>query len=985
MPLNYFIALALTITGMIYLMLGTNTYVTDTKSHMRRRYIITCIWLAIWSFSYALMTLTHSEELVRLFWSIGFFATFMFFPSWVNFLYYFTSQKWHRAKQIMPLLYLGAIVIAVITICSGTTEFVKTEFGYQFIYEISPIFIIVNVYVIILASLMLYMQMQWMRSSRFVRQKKTAFIYFLSSIIILPPAHILEGIIPIYFNSSAVPFATVLLLFVSVQFYRAARTNKALDISLENVSQDIFTSVTMPVLVLNYNNDVVLANSAAKRLWENDIIGCNAVDLFLVGNTNPESSFFDENLENSRITIATVSGNINCKMLLTIVKDMYGDVLNKIITVSDITELLNAIEKADLASKAKSSFLANMSHEIRTPLNAITGMTELALREDIDSVSREYIKTIKQASSNLLSIVNDILDFSKIETGKLEILTSEYSVPSLINDVVGTIRIETMDLPIRFFVYVDKNIPHTLIGDEMKIRQALINVLGNAVKYTEQGFVSLSVSGEFLQDDIVCLTMDVVDSGKGIRQENIGSLFDDFARFDTESNRSIDGMGLGLAITKNIIDTMNGDIFVESEYGKGSTFTIKFPQEYKSRMPIVTIQNPDDVSVLIYENCEKTSDSLSDTFINLGVRYTIASTESDLHRLVMGHSFDFLFVSHRLYKQCEGLITKYKGSAKVVLLMEFDETISEPVLNNNVEVIVLPAYSIPIANIINGISGSFIYEQTKKPVVTFTASGANVLLVDDIKTNLQVAKGLLQPYCMRIDLCSSGNEAIKALEKKNYDIVFMDHKMPDMDGVETTQRIREMGVHNKYYKDVPIIALTANAITGVNEMFLSSGFNDFLSKPIDVIRLNKVLERWIPKDKQKKVTNKSIAPARAEGGVILIDGLDVDTGISRTGGTIEFYIKCLSVFCDDGYKKIKEIEESLSNGDITLFVIHVHGLKSASAFIGADWLSRAASALEEAGKREDIAFIKLNTNKFLLSMKSLLDSISDWKNKRSSS
>ena len=983
MPLNYFVALTLSITGMMYLILGVNTYVGDTKSHMRQCYIVTCICLAAWSFSYTLMTLAHSRELARIFWSFGFFATMVFFPCWVNFLYYFTGEKWRRPKQTMLLLYLGAIIIAVATIFSDSIELVKTNLGFQFIYEVSPIFIVVHVYIAILFLLMLCIQIRWIRSSHFVRQKKTAFIFLLSSILVLPPAHILEGIIPIYFNSSAVPLATVLLLFVSMQFYRSARTNKALDINIRNVSEDVFTSVTMPVLVLSYNNDVVLANSAANNLWENEIIGCNAADLFLVDRQKPGSLFFNENQESARVTITIPSGEIYCNLLLTIVKDRYGDVLNKIITVSDITELLNAIEKADQASKAKSSFLANMSHEIRTPLNAISGMTELALREDIGSVSREYIKTIKQASSNLLSIVNDILDFTKIETGKLEILSSEYSMPSLINDVVGTIRMETIDLPIQLFVYVDKNIPHTLIGDEMKIRQALINVLGNAVKYTEKGFVDLSVSGEFLQDGVVCLTMSVKDSGKGIRQENIGSLFDDFARFDMETNRSIEGMGLGLAITKSIIDAMDGSISVESEYGKGSKFTLKFPQEYKSPTPIASVENPDNISVLIYEDCEKASGNLASTFENLGVGYSIASAEPDLRKLILGRSFDFLFLSYRLYKQCEQLIVKYRGRAKVVLLMEFDETISEPIPGNNVKVIVLPAYSIPIANIFNGISGNFIYEQTKKPVVTFTAPDANVLIVDDIKTNLQVAKGLLQPYGMRIDLCNSGYEAIKALEIKNYDVVFMDHKMPGLDGVETTQRIREQGARNMYYKDVIIVALTANAITGANEMFLSSGFNDFLSKPIDVVRLNKVLERWIPKDKQKKIISKKATSVDAQDGAIIIEGLDVDLGISRTGGTTEFYIKCLSVFYDDGHAKIKEIQESLNNGDIALFTVHVHGLKSAAAFIGADWLSRAANALEDAGRCRDVKFVESHTPKFLQSLKNLLSNIHDWKNGRS--
>jgi len=381
--------------------------------------------------------------------------------------------------------------------------------------------------------------------------------------------------------------------------------------------------------------------------------------------------------------------------------------------------LLGLIE-ANKASKAKTKFLAKMSHEIRTPMNAIIGMAELALRENMPSTVKEYILTVKQAGSNLLSIINDILDFSKIESGKLEVVPSNYLFSSLINDVVSIIKMRIRDSGLRFDINIDNNIPNSLFGDETRIRQVLLNVLNNAVKYTKKGFISLSASGE-IKEGTVLLTIKIADSGIGIKPEYLKKLFDEFVQVD----KGFEGTGLGLAITKNLLTAMGGDISVQSEYGKGSTFTVKLPQKISS---------------------------------------------------------DELFDS---------------------------------IKNDNL-------------------------------TIKFNAPNAKVLVVDDIDANLKVVKGLMQPYKMQVDLCTSGAEAIEMIKANSYDIVFMDHMMPEMDGVEATKLIRET------HTNLPIIALTANAVSGVREMFLANGFNDFLSKPIDIIKLNSILEKWLPKEKQEK-------------------------------------------------------------------------------------------------------------------------------------
>jgi signal transduction histidine kinase/CheY-like chemotaxis protein/HPt (histidine-containing phosphotransfer) domain-containing protein len=514
--------------------------------------------------------------------------------------------------------------------------------------------------------------------------------------------------------------------------------------------------------------------------------------------------------------------------------------------------------KARNANETKSKFLANMSHEIRTPMNAIIGMAELALRENMVSTAKEHILTIKQAGTNLLSIINSILDFSKIESGKLEIVPIDYMFSSLVNDVVNIIRMRVTDSGLRFEINIDSNIPNALFGDEIRIRQVLLNILSNAVKYTKKGFISFAVSGETI-DDTVFLTINVTDSGIGIKKEDLKKLFDDFVRLDFIANKGVEGTGLGLAITKSLVKAMGGEINVYSEYGKGSTFTVKLPQKIHSYEPLGAIK-----------------------------------------------------------------------------------TLEEHHNDNNAP-------------------------------VKFKAPKARVLIVDDINTNLKVAQGLMLPYKMQIDLCLSGAESIEAVSENRYDLVFMDHMMPEMDGVEATKHIRELS--NPYCKNLPIVALTANAVSGTKEMFLSNGFNDFLSKPIDTVKLDAVLSKWLPEKKQEKSKTRKVAIVSETGSSIKIEGINTKKGISMTGGTPELYIQTLATFHKDGVKKIEEIKKCLETDNYPLYTTYIHALKSASASIGASELSETAKALEVASRKEDLEFVKLHNAQFILALEVLLDNI----------
>jgi CheY-like chemotaxis protein/anti-sigma regulatory factor (Ser/Thr protein kinase) len=474
-------------------------------------------------------------------------------------------------------------------------------------------------------------------------------------------------------------------------------------------------------------------------------------------------------------------------------------------------------------------------------------MAELALREKEMSAAREHISMVKQAGANLLSIINDVLDLSKIEAESLKIIPRNYRFSSLLNDVISIIRMRIIDSQLLFVVNVDSTVADELIGDEPRIRQILVNLLTNAVKYTDRGYVSLGISYEPAENDAIKLVIKVKDSGRGVKEEDIGKLFDEYMRVDTETNIGIEGIGLGLTITKRLVKVMGGDIGVESEYGKGSVFTVTLPQRVYNPQRIATVENASEKRTLVYESRGVYAESIAYSVENLGGSCVMVSDDDELKQALNTGSFSYLFTSRGLHERHKDMLEQYKTEIKIVLLTEF----GDPVPDKKLITLAMPAHSVSIANILNGGSEKYSYSDAGESIARFIAPDARVLLVDDINTNLIVAKGLLQPYKMEVDLRLSGIEAIKAVQVNKYDIIFMDHKMPGMDGMEAMERIRALKSEDGgSFESIPIIALTANAVSGMREMFLENGFNDYLSKPIDTGKLNEVLESWIPKEKQ---------------------------------------------------------------------------------------------------------------------------------------
>lgn len=488
-------------------------------------------------------------------------------------------------------------------------------------------------------------------------------------------------------------------------------------------------------------------------------------------------------------------------------------------------------DKAILASKSQAKFLANMSHEIRTPINAVLGMNEMILREEKDPQIRSYAEDIQSAGKTLLSLINDILDLSKIESGKMEIVPVDYDVSSLLNDCYNLVVKRARDKGLLLEYDCNLSVPRRLFGDEVRIRQIIINFLTNAIKYTDAGKVNLSLDYRREEDQRIILIIRVKDTGQGITPEDQKKIFDSFQRVKEEQNRNIEGTGLGLSITKQLLDLMQGTVLVDSVYGQGSTFTVEIPQG-------IVIDEP---------------------------------------------------VGENLYSQ------------------EQDEV---PIVEQ--EVVVYP--------------------------------DCRTLIVDDVSMNLRVMEGLLKRTKIKIDTAISGKECLNRVCQRKYDIIFLDHMMPDLDGIETLKRMHTL--EGNLNQDTPVIMLTANAIAGAREEYLQAGFTDYLAKPVDGKHIEKMLKKYLPEERHK--SNVSALQAK-------YPFLDVEIGMGFSGGNEEFYEEILAMFVEGD--KTKDFEQCLEQKDWQHYQRHAHGLKGTAGAIGATALSKFASEMEDAagaGQEEKI-------------------------------
>lgn len=533
-------------------------------------------------------------------------------------------------------------------------------------------------------------------------------------------------------------------------------------------------------------------------------------------------------------------------------------------------------EEAETAANSKSAFLANISHEIRTPLNAILGMNELVLRESRQPHIKEYAMYIKNSGKSLLTIISDILDLSKIESGKVYLVNENYSLSSLVEDVERSIQKRIMEKGLELKIYVEPELHENLKGDEVRIKQIIMNLLTNAVKYTEKGEVRLYITGTVV-DNKQDLTIEVSDTGIGMRSEDMDKLFTNFERLDLKRNRSVEGTGLGLPITKNLLVAMGGDITVSSVYGEGSTFTATVGQE---------IVNEEQIGDYRKKYKEK------------------------LHHEVCYHE-------------------------------------------------------------------------------SFHAEDARILVVDDNEVNLKIVVGLAKNTKLQIDTALSAAEGLKLIRQHSYQLLLIDHMMPEMDGIEMLQHVKTMD--GGIYKDIPAVAITANALSGAKQTYLDAGFCGYLSKPIDPERFEQIIKDNLPQEyvtecedengdtaTEGQETDGTSDPKQAE--EWSIPGIDIAKALSYIGGSRELYISLLQTYLDGSEERIRKLEECKNKEDIFNYDITIHGLKGISASIGADSMAVAAAGLEEACKDPQTAmtYIQMNHDQAVSQYRELLEQIKKW-------
>ena len=610
------------------------------------------------------------------------------------------------------------------------------------------------------------------------------------------------------------------------------------------------------------------------------------------------------------------------------------------------------------AVKMKSDFLANMSHEIRTPMNAVIGMAEMALREDIPDNARSYINQIKSSGRALLTIINDILDFSKIESGKMDISPVEYEPMSLFNDVANIIMTRLMDKEIELILNMNVDMPHLIYGDNVRIRQILINLANNAVKFTRSGQVRFVVDFTWIDSENIMLSVAVEDTGIGIKPENINKIFESFSQLDSKRNRDVEGSGLGLAISKNLLNLMNGTIHVESEYGRGSVFSFKLPQKVVDKTPSMSVKDPSGVLAIgLFENIYL-SDGFTWDAAKLGVSVMNLALDADLpmacdtfRKRNPGRKL-FVFIEQELLTEEKKTYFRKNPDICAVVVAGFFDKIESDI--SNLLVVKKPLSAMNMAMILNHEKVRYSVTQEHADEISFTAPEAKVLIVDDNSVNLTVSEGLLEPLKMKTSTAISGKEAIRKIEETHFDLILMDHMMPEMDGVETTRIIRRMYPD---YDNVPIIALTANAVNGVKEMFLSEGMNDFVAKPIELRVLVSKIRQWLPpglivKNGTSPVANDEDDDSSEEVSESGTGGLaDLDTEEAmRLLGTEKLFNAVLAEYTRTIPEKVERLEKLYRTRKWADYAIEVHGLKNASRQIGAMELSSMCAELEKAAR-----------------------------------
>ena len=856
---------------------GISYFMREKNAGALRYYMLVMGFFgALWSGGYGIMGFTETGEAAAVFRAVGLVGVAGFMMTEALMVAYMVElPKWlFRAYAMIFGIFAVADLYFFIpdqhtfVRLNGRMCYYSTNSFGRMVHNIFLAFVVVT---------MIAMAILWVHKEKPKRQSYYVRAAILANIAILFSI-IPDTILPMLGKPSFPSSAYGMFLTYMITWFWATRFN-AFSITVGNLSQYIYESANTAILIFDEYFRLVLANPYGQEL-----LGIKKIEnqklMQLFQGTDAESGRIKDGIlrDNKGVAeLVSVHGAISCSLNFSLARDFHDDPYCIVCFVYDLTKEKNMLEEVVRANEAKSQFLANMSHEIRTPINGILGMDSVLLKECHDENLREYAKNIQSAGQSLLSIINDILDISKIESGKMEILTIRYQLFSVLNDCYNLTKIKLQNKPVSFIMQINEKLPSWLYGDEVRIRQIINNFLSNAVKYTKEGNITFELDFEEKTDEQILLVITVRDTGIGIKEEDLGKLFESFTRIEEKRNRNIEGTGLGLNLTKNLVNLMGGEVFAESTYGKGSCFTAKIPQKIADAKPMG----------------------------DFGKRYQQYLSTSDDDKL------------------------------------------------------------------------------------SFLAPDAKILVVDDVTMNLKVVEGLLKATKIQIDTAVSGSECLECVKTTPYQMIFLDHMMPEMDGLETLEHMKNLADNPN--AQTPVIMLTANAIVGAKEEYIEAGFTDYLTKPIRETELLEMILKYLPEElvcenggqgieKSQDAQDMEQPEAGGEGAEPLqrleqLEGLDVKTGLTYCMNEEDFYIEMLQEFLQAD--KASQLKHFLAEEDWDNYRTTVHALKSTSLTIGAAHLSGEAKALEMAAKEGNMDYIRSHHDGVMDEYKELTDHLKE--------
>ena len=856
---------------------GISYFMREKNAGALRYYMLVMGFFgALWSGGYGIMGFTETGEAAAVFRAVGLVGVAGFMMTEALMIAYMVElPKWLFRAYAM-IFGIFAVVDLYFFIPDQHT-FVRLN-GRMCYYSTNSFGRMVhNIFLAFVAVTMIAMAILWVHKEKPKRQSYYVRAAILANIAILFSI-IPDTILPMLGKPSFPSSAYGMFLTYMITWFWATRFN-AFSITVGNLSQYIYESANTAILIFDEYFRLVLANPYGQEL-----LGIKKIEnqklMQLFQGTEAEFGRIKDGIlrDNKGVAeLVSVHGAISCSLNFSLARDFHDDPYCIVCFVYDLTKEKNMLEEVVRANEAKSQFLANMSHEIRTPINGILGMDSVLLKECHDENLREYAKNIQSAGQSLLSIINDILDISKIESGKMEILTIRYQLFSVLNDCYNLTKIKLQNKPVSFIMQINEKLPSWLYGDEVRIRQIINNFLSNAVKYTKEGNITFELDFEEKTDEQILLVITVRDTGIGIKEEDLGKLFESFTRIEEKRNRNIEGTGLGLNLTKNLVNLMGGEVFAESTYGKGSCFTAKIPQKIADAKPMG----------------------------DFGKRYQQYLSTSDDDKL------------------------------------------------------------------------------------SFLAPDAKILVVDDVTMNLKVVEGLLKATKIQIDTAVSGSECLECVKTTPYQMIFLDHMMPEMDGLETLEHMKNLADNPN--AQTPVIMLTANAIVGAKEEYIEAGFTDYLTKPIRETELLEMILKYLPEElvcenggqgieKSQDAQDMEQPEAGGEGAEPLqrleqLEGLDVKTGLIYCMNEEDFYIEMLQEFLQAD--KASQLKHFLAEEDWDNYRTTVHALKSTSLTIGAAHLSGEAKALEMAAKEGNMDYIRSHHDGVMDEYKELTDHLKE--------